>query len=260
MNDDERPNPSQDEAAVQQKTADNAEESSDPAQAFEALRNAVEAYGEQHSSELDGLRKDLVLAFEQFQEFALSVDPAQEVGKIVQAVSMVSKRLEDIERSPLLKHGPDHYANMIDRAGQSLVRNAVDKLDRQSGDLERISRQLAGHVEGARQRRQQDRHLLTAGVTGIVFGIVATLILPWVLPSSAGMSVAATVMNADRWNAGMALMKSADGDTWNQMVGGYNLARGNMPMLAECQDAAIKTGKEQKCTVIVAAPEKGTKP
>lgn len=68
------------------------------------------------------------------------------------------------------------------------------------------------------------------------------------------MSVAATAMNTDRWNAGMALMKSGDPETWNAFVDAYQLVRGNAPALADCRAAAEKTAKEQRCTVIVLPP------
>lgn len=251
MTDDERRDDPQDEHGNSREPAGLDDEAGDPAQAFEALREAVEAYGDQHTDELQQLRTNLTEAFLHFREYAEALDPSQDVGKIVQGVSIIEGRLADIEKSPLLKHGPDYYANAIERAGQNLVRNAVDKLDRQSGDLERIGRQLAGHVEGARQRRQQDRHVLFAGGIGAVFGILAILVLPWVLPAPVGMSVAATAMNSDRWNAGMALMKSGDAQTWNAFVDAHQFVRGNAPALADCRAAAEKSGKEQKCTVFV---------
>ena len=227
-----------------------AEDTGDPAQAFEALRNAVEAHGLEHGARLDRIRDSMSDALHE-----LHGTLSQEAGKIVQVVSTVSKRMEAVEKSPLLNHGPDYYANTIERAGRNLVSTAAEKLDRQSGDLERITRQLTNHVQGALQRRQQDRRLLLAGGIGLGFGILATLLIPWVLPSTVGMSVATTAMNADRWNAGMALMKSVDSATWNQMVEGYNLVRGNAPVLADCRQAALQTGKEQKCSVFVLAPE-----
>lgn len=256
MSDEQRNDLSEDNARTEPDLAAHEDDAGDPAAAFHALREAVEAYGEGHSAELVELRQDLVLALEQLRDAAMELDPSQEVGKIAQALSEVAERLEGIETSPLLKHGADHYARTIERSGESLVRNAVDRLDRSSGDLERITRQLTGHVESARGRRQQDRTVLVAGGIGVVLGMVAILILPWAMPATVGMTIAATSMNADRWDAGMALMKSGDPHTWNEFVDAHQLVRGNTPAIADCRAVAAKSGKEQKCAVIVPVPEK----
>lgn len=255
MSDEQRNDLGEDKGGTEHDLVAHENDAGDPAAAFHALREAVEAYGEGHSADLVELRQDLVLALEQLRDAVMELDPSQEVGKIVQAFSEVEERLESIETSPLLKHGADHYARTIERSGESLVRNAVDRLDRSSGDLERITRQLTGHVESARGRRQQDRTVLVAGGFGVVLGMVAILILPWVMPATVGMTIAATSMNADRWDAGMALMKSSDPHTWNEFVGAHQLVRGNAPAIADCRAVAAKSGKEQKCAVIVPVPE-----
>lgn len=254
MSDEQRNDLGEDKGGTEHDLVAHENDAGDPAAAFHALREAVEACGEGHSADLVELRQDLVLALEQLRDAVMEIDPSQEVGKIVQAFSEAEERLESIETSPLLKHGADHYARTIERSGESLVRNAVDRLDRSSGDLERITRQLTGHVESARGRRQQDRSVLVAGGIGVVLGMVAILILPWVMPATIGMTIAATSMNADRWDAGMALMKSADPHTWNAFVEAHQLVRGNAPAIADCKAVAAKSGKEQRCSVIVPVP------
>ena len=66
--------------------------------------------------------------------------------------------------------------------------------------------------------------------------------------------VAATVMDADRWDAGEALMKAGNPDLWNGAVNAWNLVRANQKEITACREEAVKAGKDQRCTIIVPAP------
>ena len=59
-----------------------------------------------------------------------------------------------------------------------------------------------------------------------------TLFLPRVLPGDIDKSVEATVLNADRWNAGGALMRSGN------LAGWCGLVDANKDALRECAEAA----------------------
>jgi len=58
----------------------------------------------------------------------------------------------------------------------------------------------------------------------------------------------------DRWQAGGALMQEASPEGWREMVSSVALSRANADALRTCREAAAKSGKEQKCAVVVGAP------
>lgn len=223
----------------------------DAAQAFDALRNQVEKQGQLFSTEMEMLHKDLGLAYEQFQDMVMSLDPSPEISKIVQRLTVAGERLQAVEQSPLLRQGPEYYARALERTGDNLVRSAAEQLQRQTTEIERIGRNLASHTKSAYDRHSQDMRVLLAAGIGLVVGLALMLFAPRILPDSIGMAVASSVMNTDRWNAGANLMQAGDPKTWNELVDGHSVFRVNKDILAECRAAAAKTGKEQKCTVIM---------
>lgn len=93
--------------------------------------------------------------------------------------------------------------------------------------------------------------MLGTGVAGLMLGVLLTLIAPRVLPGSVDMGVAAAVMNADRWSAGIALMRSKDPRGWQNLVDASNLVRANHEVLTACAEAAVMAKKNQRCTINV---------
>jgi len=63
--------------------------------------------------------------------------------------------------------------------------------------------------------------------------------------------VAASILHADRWHAGQALMKSADPAGWATLAAEVNLVEPNHAALTACREAAEKTKKEQHCVIAV---------
>ena len=122
-------------------------------------------------------------------------------------------------------------------------------------DLVQLRDELTLQLAGARERRRQDRWLAGAVGLGLVFGVMATLVLPrLLLPGWLGLSVAATVLGADRWNAGAALMQSGSPQGWRALVDASRLVRANEEAVRGCTEAAAKAKKEQRCTITVAPP------
>ena len=226
----------------------------DPAAAFEALRRTVEKQGGQLNAEMTVIRRGVELALEQAEKIRQPPDYGPDLGKIIKFLAVVEQRLEAVEQSPILRNGPQHYAAVLERGGEGLMRTAVQQLERQATDLERAGRNLSAHVASARERRQQDHWLWSAGATGLVAGVLLTLFLPRVLPGSVDMAVASIAMNADRWNAGSALMQSGSPTGWRGLADASNLVRANTDALTRCAEAAAKAKKDQSCTITVKAP------
>ena len=233
-------------------------DANDPAAAFEALRRTIETQGMAIGAEMTIIRRGLETAFDQLDKIGQPTDYGADLGRIVQQLAEVSERLATVEQTPVLRQGAEHFARTIERSGHDLVRAAVQKLETESRDLQRVARSLAEHVDGARERGVQNRRLWGMGIAGVVsgavLGVVMTLFLPrLLLPGLLDVEVAARVMNADAWNAGGALMRSASPLVWRNLVEGGNLLRGNQAEVAACRDAAARTKKDQRCTITVPA-------
>lgn len=226
----------------------------DPAQAFDALRRTIETQGAQLGAEMTVIRKGVEAAFDQFEKFQQPPDYGPDLGRVVQHLAHVGERLEAVEQSPILRNGPEHYARALERSGESLVRTAAQQLENESRDLQRMNRDLAGHVASACERHIQNRRLWVAGAVGIVAGILLVLLLPRILPFSIDSHAAALVMGVDRWNAGIEMMQAGDLPSYQALADASTLVRDNAEALRECAEAARTAGEDQQCTITVAVP------
>lgn len=172
-----------------------ADDAGDPAAAFEALRRTVEAQGKQLNAEMTIIRKSVELALELSEKFRQPPDYGPDLGKIIQFLAIVDERLEAVEKSPILRNGPEHYARALERSGESLVRTAAQQLERQATDLERAGRVLSLHVASARERDRQNLWLVAVLAIGLLAGALVMVFLPRLLPFSAAPRVASVVMD-----------------------------------------------------------------
>jgi hypothetical protein len=65
--------------------------------------------------------------------------------------------------------------------------------------------------------------------------------------------MAAATLNLDRWDAGARLMQSDNPQGWAQVAECAKLERENRAALEDCWRAATRTGKAQRCIVMVKA-------
>jgi hypothetical protein len=140
------------------------EDAGDAAAAFEALRRSVETQGAKLGAEMTVIRRGLEAAFEQLDKIEPAQDYKPQLAQLVQALAAVSQRLNNVEQSPLLREGAEEHAAILSRAGSNLVHTASRELERQAGDLERIARNLAAHVQSAHDRKTQDIRMWAAGL------------------------------------------------------------------------------------------------
>jgi hypothetical protein len=99
--------------------------------------------------------------------------------------------------------------------------------------------------------------LLRTGDVAVLFSLLAAPIFARLLPFGIDGRMAATIMGADRWTAGAALMAAHHPEAWRDLESAAALLRPNIAALAACRDAAAKTKKEQHCSIIVPAPGPG---
>lgn len=231
-----------------------ADEAGDPAQAFEALRQAVETQGAHTAAEMTVIRRGVEAAFEQFEKFQQPADYSADLGQIVQQLGIVAQHLEAVEKSPILKNGPEHYARALERSGESLVRTAAQQFENESRDFQRVAREMAGQVKSARERRVQNRFLWIVGTAGVVAGIGLTLLLPARLPGRVKIEVAAFVMGNSRWSAGLDMMRAHNETRLNDFLFADDLVQANRDAVAACYQRAQSHGADQECKIIVEAP------
>jgi hypothetical protein len=230
------------------------DDAGDPAAAFEALRRTVEAQGKQLNAEMTIIRKGVELALEQSEKLRQPPDYGPDLGKIIQFLAIVDERLEAVEKSPILRNGPEHYARALERSGESLVKTAAQQLERQATDLEREAINLADYTKSAYDRRSQDLRMWIAGGIGLFVGALLVLLLPRILPFAADTHVAAIVMGQDRWNAGVTMMRTGDPEGWRGVVDSLQLVRDNAGAIGQCAEAARMAGADQQCTIILSPP------
>ncbi|HKU64652.1 MAG TPA: DUF6118 family protein, partial [Rhizomicrobium sp.] len=72
-------------------------------------------------------------------------------------------------------------------------------------------------------------------------------------PFGLNSATAAVIMNASRWDAGMALMRSGNPDGWAQLTADANLVSSNRDKITECQKTAAAAKRDQRCAITVKA-------
>jgi hypothetical protein len=211
----------------------------DPAQAFEDLR-----------AEVSELRR-AVEALPGAWEDSRPPDYTPSLGTIAQGMATVESRLAGIEKHPALRLTPEQHQQAVAQAGNMLMREAAQKLDRAAQDAERERHQLAGLIGTVRKQDAQRNWLLYAASGALTVGLLVSPFVAGVLPFGGDSAVAAVIMKADRWNAGIALMQAGSPDGWRGVADASNLVRVNQEALAACREAAEKAKKEQRCTITV---------
>jgi len=178
----------------------------DPAQAFEDLR-----------AEVSELRR-AVEALPGAWEDSRPPDYTPSLGTIAKGLAAVDSRLADIEKHPALRLTPEQHQQAVAQAGNMLMREAVQKLDRAAQDAERERHQLAGLIGMVRKQDEQRHCLLWAASGALVVGLLVSPFVAGVLPFGGDSAVAAVIMNANRWNAGIALMQAGSPDGWRGLA------------------------------------------
>ena len=234
-----------------------AEDAGDPAAAFDALRETVENLAADLKREMTTIRKGVEAAFEEFDRQGPAQDYKPELAQIVRQLAHVGERVHGVEQSPILRQGAEHYAARLERGGEGLVRTAVQQLERQASDLERISSVLASHNKSAFHRKDQDFRMWMAGGIGIIAGAFLLAFLPRFLPFSADSHVASLVMGNDRINAAYAMINSVDPIGVKKMQWGAGFYEASGGEISACLEKARQTAKDQKCNITVPAPKEG---
>ena len=170
---------------------------------------------------------------------------------ITKGLAAVDQRLAGIEAHPALRLTPEQHQQAVARAGSGLLGEAVQTLDRAAQDTARERHRLGELIGTARTRGAQRIWLLWTAAAALAAGLVVSPFAAALLPFGGDGAVAAMIMKADRWDAGIALMRSTSPDGWRGVVDAANLVRTNQEALRACGEMATRTRKEQRCTITV---------
>ena len=217
---------------------------SDPAQAFNDLRTEV--------AQLRRELKALPGALKQNRPRP-PPDYSEDLGCIAKELTAVAGRLDKMEKHPALRLTPDQHRQAVADAGDVLMRNSAGKLDQAAKEAGIERDRLAGLIGAARAKGEQRSWLLWTGFATLIAGLLLAPLLASVLPFGLNSRVAALVMKANRWNAGMVLMKAEDPEGWRDMADAAELVRVNQEALKTCRQAAAKAKKDQRCAIVAPA-------
>lgn len=221
---------------------ENEEPTGDAARAFEDLR-----------AEVSVLRR-AVEALPEEWEANQPPDYTESLGEITQGLAEVVGRLALIEQHPALSATPAQHQAAIIAAGQDLMSRAAGRIDQAADAFKREQQNLAGVIGMVRGRRMQREWLVITAAAALMVGLLLSPFAARLLPFGWDAGVAATILHADRWSAGQALMKSTNPTGWATLAAEINLAEANHDALSACREAAARTKKEQHCVIVVPAP------
>ncbi|WP_425312201.1 DUF6118 family protein [Pseudorhizobium halotolerans] len=134
---------------------------------------------------------------------------AEDLAQIVQNLALVGEHLEELEKSPLLKNGPEHYARALERSGEGLVKAAPQQLERQAAPAE--TSPCTSQVHGSGVHR-------TGGVSGAAGGDPcghrAHAVPAGIVAILGRAPCCSIVMGGTHWQAGMSLMAFDSPEAW----------------------------------------------
>lgn len=170
----------------------------------------------------------------------------------------IAQRLEAIESHPALQLTPEGYRRQVQAAVDYVRQGMQGELRALVDDTRSARTQLQQLGANLRARDQQDRWLLYAAAGGAALGVFLWLMmsgpiarrLPWDLAEK----MAARTLRLNRWDAGNALMDSANPQAWGRIVWAANLETANRAALEDCRGEAAKKGTPQRCVVTVQPP------
>ncbi len=214
---------------------------SEPAQAFEDLR-----------AEVSVLRK-AIEALPEALAHNRSPDYSPDFGVIGQGMDAIGVSLENLQKHPALKMTPAQHGVAIAHAGSGLIREAVQKFDRATQDADRERYNLANMIGTARSKADQRFWLTIAVSIGLFVGFGVFPVVMRAMPFGLDSATAAVIMRANKWDAGIALMKEGNPDGWARLAADADLVSANRGKITVCRDAAAKAKKEQHCAITVQA-------
>ena len=213
---------------------------SEPAQAFEDLR-----------AEVSVLRK-AIEALPDALDRNRSPDYSPDFAVIGQGMDAIGVSLENLQKHPAFKMTAEQHGAAIANAGSGLIREAVQKFDYAAQGADRERHNLTSLIGATRSKADQRFYLTIAVAIGLVVGFGVFPVVMRTMPFGINSAMAAVIMHANRWDAGIALMKDGNPDGWARLAADADLVSANREKIASCREVATKAQKRENCQISVA--------
>lgn len=225
------------------------------AEAFEAMRG-----------ELALLRRAVERLAAERAEVPEPPDYSETLGQLQRGVNTAAENIarvgQFLKQAPALAMTPEQMAQRITAAGSAARREDQAALATARQSLEDATRLLRAYVVSGRTGEEQNRWLGLAAIGGVIVGIVLWALFAgpiaratpdsWRWPES----MAARALGGSTWEGVRRLAVSDSPDTWNAMVAGAVIGRGNDEALQRCQAQANKAGEPVRCSVRIRPEER----
>jgi len=188
-----------------------------------------------------------------------SPDYSLSLGHIAKAQAAIGTRLETIEGHPALRMTPATFSEQVERAVAKASREARREAEDLVQGISAVYQQAQAMLASARSREAQNWWLAQAAVLGVVVGLILFPLLGFPLArnlpfGSLPDTLAAWAIGEDPWRAGMAMMARANPQKWGAIVDGSRRAEAAGEELKGCYEAASKSGKDQRCSMVIKVP------
>ncbi|WP_375428915.1 DUF6118 family protein [uncultured Sphingomonas sp.] len=218
---------------------------------------AAEAF-EEVRAEVTLLRRAIERLAAERAEVPEQPDYSETLGRMSNNITAIAQRVDILTKGSAQAMTPDHIAGRIVTASIDARRNDQQIIAEARAGLDQATRQLAGMTVSARRGDEQNRWLTWTAIGGIVVGMMlwgafgGTLarVTPdsWLWPER----LAARTLGGSQWDGARRLAAASYPETWNDMLAGVIIGRGNQAALERCQKAATKAGESVRCTVRIA--------
>ncbi len=240
-----------------------AQEGSDPAEAFDRLRAVIEG----QDRELALLRR----AVEGLAAERAAIDTpdyTETLGVIQQGVNTAAENIgrvgQFLKQAPALAMTPEQMARRIAAAGNAARREDQAALAKAGEDRARVMTELRAIAGSAWTRADQENRQLWFGLSGAAIGMFAWAILPGLVAREIAPTswqwperMAARTLDLPRWEAGQRMMQSAAPDAFANIAAGDRIITANRETIEDCGKIAVRKRETVRCTVRVAPKERG---
>jgi hypothetical protein len=187
-------------------------------------------------------------------------DYALTLGEIAKELQEVGARLAAIETSPQLQTTPAVVAQQIRQEAGRLAESQIKQTQAAREGFER-GREVLSQVAFLEQRAQRDRRIVWAigggaALMGAILGVMLFMEVNRHAPDDWGWSAdwAAWLMQADTLQAGYKLIDRNNPGLAAAVNEDIRLGNAYADALHKCEAEAARTGKEERCTLIVKPP------
>lgn len=218
------------------------EQSSGAERAFEALR-----------AEISIMRRGLEELEDQVQ-LTRAPDTTPTLTKFGEAVRAMTQELRGLSAHPALSMRPADYNQAVLESGRAVMSDAQAAMREAAKRMAEATGACTQMIGTVRTQNRQLKWLAWTGGLALAFGL---LVSPWAVaaffPRAAASHVAAVVMNTDRWTAGTEMLGAENPQLWQDYEQMHAWGVKNRETLKACAEIALKTHKEQHCTLEIAA-------